>query len=87
MTLPPQNLKFHRLDLFAYQSKLVSAMTAMKQAYHINLLNLWMETYSNLVVLAFSPSSLVSWRLRNRWSNCLTLIRDMNFFISYLYRR
>lgn len=66
MTLPPQNLKFHRLDSFAYQPALVGAMTAMKQAYQRNLLNLWMKAYSKLVVLAFSSSSLVYWRLRKR---------------------
>lgn len=48
MTLPRRNLKFHRLDSFAYQPVLVGATTAMKQSYHRNLLNIygWKHTQS-----------------------------------------
>ncbi|MCI09448.1 ribonuclease H protein [Trifolium medium] len=49
--------------------------------------NLWLETDSKLVQLAFKSSSfVVPWKISNRWHNCTTLVRNMNFIVTHLYR-
>jgi ribonuclease HI len=48
--------------------------------------NVWLETDSSLVVLAFRKASLVPWKIRNRWNNCMHSITTMNFLISHIYR-
>ncbi|RZB86580.1 hypothetical protein D0Y65_026579 [Glycine soja] len=40
---------------------------------------LWLECDSSFVVLAFKDPSIMPWRLRNRWLNCLTYSRSMSF--------
>lgn len=40
--------------------------------------NLWLETESQLVVIAFKDNLLVPWDLQNRWKNCLLLVSSMN---------
>lgn len=39
-----------------------------------------------LVILAFKSTSLVPWKIRNRWMNCLELLQRINFKISQIYR-
>jgi len=39
-----------------------------------------------LVTLAYKSSAIVPWRFRNRWNDCIVLLRDMNFVISRIYR-
>jgi hypothetical protein len=39
-----------------------------------------------LVVLAFSSTKIVPWQLRNRWDSCLSMISNMNFYVSHIYR-
>jgi len=48
--------------------------------------NLWIESDSLLVVLAFKKKSLVPWKTSNHWKNCLDLCKNMNVFISHVYR-
>jgi hypothetical protein len=48
--------------------------------------NLWLETDSTLVVQAFNDTSLVPWRLWNRWFNCFILIKSVNIIVSPIYR-
>jgi ribonuclease HI len=61
-------------------------MRAIEIAASMDWLNLWLETDSTLVVQAFKSSSLVPWRLRNRWFNSSILIRGMNLVVSHIYR-
>ncbi|KEH29879.1 transmembrane protein, putative [Medicago truncatula] len=44
--------------------------------------NLWLETYSKLVLLAFANTALVPWPIKNRWLNCLALTNKMNFMVT-----
>lgn len=72
---------------FSLQDKLVGAMMGIEYASVKGWTNLWLECDSQLVVTAFKNPSIVSWRLRNRWSNCLVMIKKtMNFHVSRMYR-
>jgi len=56
-------------------------------AFSKGWLNLWLETDSQLVLLAFKTKALIPCSLRNRWLNCLELLKDINFFVSQLICR
>jgi ribonuclease HI len=77
-----ENLGIHN----AFYAELVGAMKAIELAAAHNWHNLWLETDSKLVVLAFKNSSIIPWQLSNRWSNCLVLISHMNFVVSHIFR-
>ncbi|KAK2429733.1 hypothetical protein QL285_028147 [Trifolium repens] len=71
----------------SYFAELNGAMRAIEIAFHHGWHNLWLETDSSLVVAAFSnPNNLVSWRLRSRWTNVLTMLRQMNFMVTHIFR-
>jgi ribonuclease HI len=70
----------------AFSAELAGALRAIEIAANNNWNNLWLETDSTLVVLAFKSLSLVPWNLRNRWFNCSVLIRSMNLIVSHVYR-
>lgn len=61
-------------------------MFAIEFAFSKGWLNLWLECDSLLVVTAFKNVSLVPWKLRNRWMNCLAMTRRMRFHCSHIYR-
>lgn len=48
--------------------------------------NIWLETDSQLVVMAFSNGLDIPWKLQNRWSNCIGLVKTMNFNVTHIYR-
>ena len=62
------------------------AMNAIEIAYNKGWTNLWLETDSTLVMLAFKSSSFVPWNIRNRWKNCIDLTKQMNFIVSHIFR-
>lgn len=62
---------------FSLQDKLVGAMMGIEYASVKGWTNLWLECDSQLVVTAFKNPSIVPWRLRNRWSNCLVMIKKL----------
>jgi ribonuclease HI len=70
----------------AFYAELVGAMKAIELAVAHDWHNLWLETDSKLVVLAFKNASIVPWQLSNRWSNCLVLTSRMNFVVSHIFR-
>jgi ribonuclease HI len=70
----------------AYFAELCGAMRAIEIAADNGWRNVWLETDSSLVVLAFRTTSLVPWKIRNRWNNCMHTITTMNFLISHIYR-
>ncbi|CAJ2652147.1 unnamed protein product [Trifolium pratense] len=70
----------------AFMAELCGAMTAIEIANSRNWKNLWLETHSTLVVMAFKSSELVPWELSNKWMNCNLLTRNMNFVVSHVYR-
>ncbi|CAJ2657526.1 unnamed protein product [Trifolium pratense] len=66
--------------------ELIGAMTAVEIAHSKGWINLWIETDSMLVVLAFKSSKVVRWTLRNRWDNCLYLLSSMSLLVTHIYR-
>ncbi|GAU36890.1 hypothetical protein TSUD_220590 [Trifolium subterraneum] len=70
----------------AFIAELWGAMTAIDIAASKNWSNLWLETDSNLVVMAFKSPVLVPWTLSNRWHNCICLTKSMNFMVSHVFR-
>jgi ribonuclease HI len=68
------------------KAELIGAMIAIETATNKGWSNMWLESDSMLVVLAFSSARIVPWSLRNRWDNCLLLISNMNFYVSHIYR-
>jgi ribonuclease HI len=77
-------------EKLSYQSSFIAelcgVMRAIEFAIEHDWLNLWVETDSRLVVLAFSSDATVPWVVRNRWQNCKLLTRRMNFIITHIYR-
>jgi ribonuclease HI len=70
----------------AFKAELCGAMRAIELANYTNWKNLWLESDSSLVVLAFKSIDLVPWELSNRWKNCLKITSGMNFVVSHVYR-
>lgn len=70
----------------ALYAELVGAMTAIEIAHNNGYVNLWLETDSHLVILAFKSSSVVPCNLRNRWQNCMFILRFMRFMVTHIYR-
>lgn len=48
--------------------------------------NIWFETDSALVVLATKKPDKVPWEVRNRWSNAMAMVRNMNCIVTHIYR-
>jgi len=36
--------------------------------------------------MAFKDACMIPWSLRNRWTNCLVLSKEMNFMVSHIFR-
>ena len=70
----------------AFNAEVLGAITAIDIATEKNWTNLWLETDSKHVTLAFKNKEMVPWSLGNRWLNCLDDIKQMNFLISHVYR-
>jgi ribonuclease HI len=70
----------------ALHAELVAAMIAIEISYLKGFQNVWLESDSQLVNLAFKSKSVIPWCLRNRWQNCLFRLRNMRFVVSHIYR-
>lgn len=66
--------------------ELMRAILAIEQAIDHNWTNMWLEIDSKLVVLAFSKSSIMLWKIRYRWDNCMNQIDNFNFLATHIYR-
>lgn len=70
----------------AYQAKLAAIMRAVEIASQRNWRNIWIESDSTLVVMAFNKMSMIPCSLRNKWINCRKLLCGMNFVVTHIYR-
>jgi hypothetical protein len=61
-------------------------MNAIEIAYKKSRSRLWSETDSKLVILPFRNSSIDPWHLSNRWMNCMKITKNMQFYISHIFR-
>jgi hypothetical protein len=69
---------------FAFHAELLGVMNAIEIAHEKGWWNLWLETDSLMVTLAYKSSSMVPWMLRNRWNNCMVMLKDMNFILGLI---
>jgi len=67
-------------------AELTAAMNAIELAASKGFSNVWLESDSQLVTMAFNSKLVVPWELRNRWENCLQLTYNMRFCSSHIYR-
>ncbi|CAK8576871.1 unnamed protein product [Lathyrus sativus] len=70
-------------SLFA---ELMGAILAIEHALVRGWSNIWLESDSTLVVMAFSKPSVVPWKIRNRWDNCTATLGNCNFLASHIFR-
>jgi ribonuclease HI len=71
---------------FAFHAELCGAMSAIEIAHSFHWRQLWIETDSSLVVKAFKNDAIIPWKLRNRWSNCISLLINMKVIVSHVFR-
>jgi len=62
-------------------------MRAIEIAFAKYWLNLWLETYSSLVVHAFQSSNLIPCQVTSRWNNVMILHRNMDYIVTHIYRK
>lgn len=58
----------------------LSVMRATEIAFQRNWKNMWVESDSSLVVMAFNNDSMIPCDLRNRWLNCKNLLYHIKCF-------
>ena len=72
---------------FAFEAEILSFIITVEYAYKYKWNNLWIETDSIYVVMAFnSKNTNVPWRFRNRWLWALEYAKSMNNYVSHIYR-
>lgn len=67
-------------------AELSTVMAATELAASNGFHNVWLESDSQLVILAFKSNFVVPWSLRNKWENCLQLTHRMGFRAIHIYR-
>jgi len=70
----------------AYNAKLCAFMYVVEKPKDLDWSNLLIKTNSQLVVSAFKQVKTVPWSLRNHWSNCFRIARDLNRSCSHIFR-
>jgi hypothetical protein len=69
----------------AYLAELSAVMKATEYAAQRYWKNLWIESDSSLVVMAFKNDYMIPYCIRNRWLNCKNLLSHMNFVVTHIY--
>jgi ribonuclease HI len=67
-------------------AEICAAIFAIDFAMARGWTNLWLECDSLLLIQAFSNIQLVPWKLKTKWTNCLSYIRQFRFRYSHIYR-
>jgi ribonuclease HI len=70
----------------ALYAEFMGVILAIECAYDKNWKHLWVECDSKIVALAFKSPHVIPWNLQNRWLNCITKIKSMNFCILHIFR-
>jgi len=73
-------------DANALYAELIAAMNAIEIAALMRFSNVWLESDSQLVILAFKSNYVVPWSLKIRWENCIHTTHRMRFCASHVYR-
>jgi len=69
----------------AFHAELSGVIRAIEMADQRGWRNLWIETDSALMVMAFKSISLIPCNLKNRWRNCNRVLENMNFIVTHIY--
>jgi len=59
----------------SYEAELIAAILAIEITYSKGWHNLWLETESQLVLLAFKSKTMIPCVLRNIWINCIEIVK------------
>lgn len=71
----------------AFLAELTGAMKlAIEIAHQNSWFYLWLELDSAMVVHALKNNSQMPCILRNIWKHCAQILKNMNFFVSHIYR-
>lgn len=70
----------------AVEAELLAMIEAVSLAWLKGWQHLWLETDSLLVLHYFKSPTMVPWRLRIPWVNCLHVTKQMHFHISHTFR-
>jgi ribonuclease HI len=70
----------------AIDAKILAIMEAIRVALVKRWTHVWIETDSTLVIKYFNSPSLIPWRLKIAWLNCIHLARQINIRISHIFR-
>ena len=70
----------------AFVAEIYGAILAIEIAKYHNWNNIWLETDSALLLMAFKNFDMIPWNLKNRWLNCIEATKGMNFLVSHIYR-
>ena len=73
--------------MYAFEAELIAAMIGIETAHARGLRMLWLETDSTYVAkLLISRACAVPWRYRNHWLLVLSLLTNMKFRVSHIFR-
>jgi hypothetical protein len=61
-------------------------ITAKEHAKNEGWTKLWIESYSQVAITAFSSDNIVSWSIRNKWNNCTLFTKVIHFKCSHIFR-
>jgi hypothetical protein len=67
-----------------YKAELCGITRAIEIVVGKNWCNIWLETNSTLLVMAFKSYVLVSWDLGNRWLYCIRITKSMTFVVTHV---
>jgi ribonuclease HI len=70
----------------AFFAEFLGIILAIECAFDKNWLHLWIESDSQLAILAFKNPNIIPWQLHNRWSNCVLKLSVMNVIVSHVFR-
>jgi len=69
----------------AFHSEIYAVIRAIEIASQRRWRNLWIETDSSLVIMAFNAKSRVPCNLRNMWQNCMLMLPEMNYVVTHTH--
>jgi len=71
----------------AFHVELSAVMREIERAYQRRWRKLWIETDSSIVVFVAKKKYMVPCVLRNKWKNCLCILKKINYLITHIYRK
>lgn len=70
----------------AFHAELSAVMIAIELAFKKGWKNIWFECDSTSVVASTKYHSLVPWKIRVRWRNCMMIGDQLNLIFTHIFR-